>query len=56
MVECKVTLTIEISIHAPREGCDGQLRHILPDAPDISIHAPREGCDIWMLYLVEFAD
>ena len=35
---------IQISIHAPREGCDYYkksegFRHI------ISIHAPREGCD-----------
>ena len=35
---------IEISIHAPREGCDGRPR---PQgyAKKISIHAPREGCD-----------
>ena len=37
----------EISIHAPREGCDltdtiAQTRII------ISIHAPREGCDAWV--------
>ena len=36
----------KISIHAPREGCDGIAlffcRHV-----DISIHAPREGCDVF---------
>ena len=43
-------LTVEISIHAPREGCD------LPGAAPsfrgakISIHAPREGCDHCVLY------
>ena len=43
---------IEISIHAPREGCDVRTRS--PSCGQaISIHAPREGCDnyievIWM--------
>ena len=34
-----------ISIHAPREGCDqhGQPQH---SPAYISIHAPREGCDL----------
>ena len=35
---------IDVSIHAPREGCD----EIIPRAhacPLVSIHAPREGCD-----------
>ena len=33
-----------ISIHAPREGCDGrQIDFKIPSS--ISIHAPREGCD-----------
>ena len=34
----------DISIHAPRAGCDqvrGRVRH----RPAISIHAPRAGCD-----------
>ena len=36
----------EISIHAPREGCDnGTLGRILTTS-EISIHAPREGCDM----------
>ena len=34
-----------ISIHAPREGCDG-LPKCLLSVLVISIHAPREGCDI----------
>ena len=35
-----------ISIHAPREGCDGLRRQAeLPEQRAISIHAPREGCD-----------
>ena len=34
----------EISIHAPREGCDFKLTEFVP-LYDISIHAPREGCD-----------
>ena len=33
-----------ISIHAPREGCDGS-RPVRALHADISIHAPREGCD-----------
>ena len=33
-----------ISIHAPREGCDGEALGGLSGLP-ISIHAPREGCD-----------
>ena len=34
----------EISIHAPREGCDCLCRR-LTSTITISIHAPREGCD-----------
>ena len=34
-----------ISIHAPREGCDGCIPQFPPQMPSISIHAPREGCD-----------
>ena len=35
---------IEVSIHAPREGCDASsdLARVLSE---VSIHAPREGCD-----------
>ena len=36
---------LEVSIHAPREGCD----HYGVDVPrgrGVSIHAPREGCDV----------
>ena len=35
----------EISIHAPREGCDVQ-PYLRPYCIPISIHAPREGCDL----------
>ena len=35
---------LEISIHAPREGCDED-RAKAEAAQAISIHAPREGCD-----------
>ena len=42
--------SIEISIHAPREGSDFEAAfgaaHIL-----ISIHAPREGSDLFVLQL-----
>ena len=36
---------IDVSIHAPREGCDST-SHV-PQGSDfaVSIHAPREGCD-----------
>ena len=40
-----VTLPKVISIHAPREGCDGLCRVPRPRRIKISIHAPREGCD-----------
>ena len=35
----------EISIHAPREGCDHDAAMWACKRPGISIHAPREGCD-----------
>ena len=35
----------EISIHAPREGCDHFARTPHARTGPISIHAPREGCD-----------
>ena len=34
-----------ISIHAPREGCDGGAALDVRASSTISIHAPREGCD-----------
>ena len=40
---------IEISIHAPREGCDMSAYALKGSALTISIHAPREGCD-WMRF------
>ena len=36
-----------ISIHAPREGCDGKDAVKRIRFLQISIHAPREGCDIF---------
>ena len=42
----KKRVTGPISIHAPREGSDVQLRHRHGKRP-ISIHAPREGSDFW---------
>ena len=35
-----------VSIHAPREGCDGERSQIRISPPRVSIHAPREGCDL----------
>ena len=35
----------KISIHAPREGCDGECYQYRDGVYVISIHAPREGCD-----------
>ena len=37
--------TEQISIHAPREGCDVSFTIPCPTSNVISIHAPREGCD-----------
>ena len=34
-----------VSIHAPREGCDGDVELGQTVALVVSIHAPREGCD-----------
>ena len=39
-------LQIRISIHAPREGSDGQAQRGQPGSKKISIHAPREGSDV----------
>ena len=41
---CQVVLARQISIHAPRTGCD-MSRSPNCRNPDISIHAPRAGCD-----------
>ena len=35
----------EVSIHAPREGCDTAITMSKIDTATVSIHAPREGCD-----------
>ena len=37
--------SLHISIHAPREGCDGARVRACARDQGISIHAPREGCD-----------
>ena len=37
-------MTLDISIHAPREGSDQAGEHVLVRT-HISIHAPREGSD-----------
>ena len=34
-----------VSIHAPREGCDGRNVPSQESQETVSIHAPREGCD-----------
>ena len=36
---------VAISIHAPRERCDGISDYYPPIISIISIHAPRERCD-----------
>ena len=37
---------LDISIHAPREGCDPKQFCLFVQVLVISIHAPREGCDL----------
>ena len=39
----------QISIHAPRAGCDAKTPDMVYDE-HISIHAPRAGCDSLVLY------
>ena len=36
---------VQVSIHAPREGCDGEPQAAVHRRSNVSIHAPREGCD-----------
>ena len=38
-----------VSIHAPREGCDGDFAYTAMARSSVSIHAPREGCDFQQL-------
>ena len=38
-------ISVVVSIHAPREGCDEGLRLKAYKPQGVSIHAPREGCD-----------
>ena len=38
-------LSVGISIHAPREGGDDDVSHLIHSLVIISIHAPREGGD-----------
>ena len=35
----------DVSIHAPREGCDLSITSSISQPRYVSIHAPREGCD-----------
>ena len=42
----KRSLILDISIHAPRAGCDQQLAAVR-QLQRISIHAPRAGCDVF---------
>jgi len=39
-------LSNNVSIHAPREGCDGSCLQFPRCDESVSIHAPREGCDL----------
>ena len=43
-------LSIRISIHAPRVGCDGCNQPFPGRQQRISIHAPRVGCDVNQLH------
>ena len=36
----------DVSIHAPREGCDTEVCKRRAIVIAVSIHAPREGCDL----------
>ena len=40
-----VVAEYEVSIHAPREGCDKANQMEFKQEQIVSIHAPREGCD-----------
>ena len=40
----RILVGLDISIHAPREGCDNSIIQRFAQSR-ISIHAPREGCD-----------
>ena len=44
-MRCKTRLVCEVSIHAPREGCDWCISVVAFGYLNVSIHAPREGCD-----------
>ena len=39
-------LPIEVSIHAPWEGCDTPALNVDLIGHNVSIHAPWEGCDV----------
>ena len=41
----KLALCSDVSIHAPRVGCDAISRTLLRTLREVSIHAPRVGCD-----------
>ena len=51
----KVVIVIaesDVSIHAPREGCDKIYYDFYRRQDYVSIHAPREGCDIKIKMLI----
>ena len=45
MAHIELKLKYNVSIHAPREGCDHIWQLGYRDTHLVSIHAPREGCD-----------
>ena len=49
LLRCRSVVDEAVSIHAPREGCDGD-RDTHLEIDEVSIHAPREGCDFWAFF------
>ena len=49
-----VVVCVEVSIHAPRVGCDYLFILLIWFAYKVSIHAPRVGCDLQNRYIVEY--
>ena len=46
----RLSVEDQVSIHAPREGCDQGEDTAIAGELLVSIHAPREGCDdfVWL--------
>ena len=42
----------DVSIHAPREGCDYREVVVIISQSYVSIHAPREGCDCSIVIVI----